>query len=393
MPSRVNEIDEILSRFKPTIFKDRSVLDLEYVPDTIVGRKTQKQEILGNLICLENKEKPMHMLLLGSTGTGKTLLAKYLVKGLRERLEEKNSFECAYVSGSGTAMSQLKSITTRLFGYIPLGHQRGYAEMFEHLKQQLELEDKRYVIIIIDELDKVLGADAQKLFYSLTKETDRAVIIGISNDSAKVLDILDVKLDSAFKKMTVHFPEYTYGELYEILLDRVGIAFNRGVISEKCLEYCADSVCSHCGDARFALALLRLAGLHAQTAGQNRITKEDIDEAATELDRHFVIEPILKLPKPEQILLYCLSDNDRKTRKHLYASYNTVAKKCNVQTYSNKALYTYLSRLESKRLVSSWVKGRGRAGGTEWLVKIRDDLPFEDIGKALANVLFDDGGM
>ena len=70
------------------VFLNKSALNLNYVPDRLIARDQQVQDVVGviqNVFrggCLDNA------LIFGKKGTGKTVVVKYVLKEMRERAKE-----------------------------------------------------------------------------------------------------------------------------------------------------------------------------------------------------------------------------------------------------------------------------------------------------------------
>lgn len=73
--------DSIFKRYlekKNNLIKNRGILQATYVPDVLLHRDYQIEEIVDIVAPSLNKDKPSNIIIIGQTGTGKTAVVNYV---------------------------------------------------------------------------------------------------------------------------------------------------------------------------------------------------------------------------------------------------------------------------------------------------------------------------
>src|SRR3989338_4503646 len=81
------------------LFKNKKVLQASYTPENISHRDEQVKLIAGILAPVLRMEKPSNLFLYGKTGTGKTVVSKYVTSQILKVAKQKNlSIEIIYLN-------------------------------------------------------------------------------------------------------------------------------------------------------------------------------------------------------------------------------------------------------------------------------------------------------
>src|SRR3989344_8263797 len=84
---------------KEPLFKNKKVLQDQFSPDNIPHRDEQIQQIAGILAPSLRLEKPSNVFCYGKTGSGKTVVCKYVMEQiLATSREKKINLEIAYLN-------------------------------------------------------------------------------------------------------------------------------------------------------------------------------------------------------------------------------------------------------------------------------------------------------
>ena len=154
------------------IFKARKVLDSSYVPDTLQDRKTELKEIEHYISYALDGGIPPDLLVVGVTGSGKTVSVKYVLNELREVMDILNEF----VIANGTAYQILTRLARKCGCDVPIKGM-GFVEVWDKFEEILHDVN----IFVLDEIDKTLIKDGEKLLYHLSRHPNICTI-GISNN-------------------------------------------------------------------------------------------------------------------------------------------------------------------------------------------------------------------
>src|SRR5213592_1089625 len=154
--------------------------------------------------------------------------------------------------------------------------------VYNLLREKLD-EEKRVVIVALDEIDKIVQKNGDDILYQLLKINDnlskaRVAIIGISND-LKFTEYLDPRVRSRLADEKMVFPPYNADELFDILSERARLAFENGTAEDAVLHLIAALAAQEHGDARRALDLLRVSAELAERQGDEHITDEHVQRA------------------------------------------------------------------------------------------------------------------
>ena len=78
------KISKFFEKFltRDTLFKDKQVLQMNYIPDDITHRDEQVDQIAEILAPSLKKQKPSNVFIYGKVGSGKTLVIKYITNQL-----------------------------------------------------------------------------------------------------------------------------------------------------------------------------------------------------------------------------------------------------------------------------------------------------------------------
>ena len=233
-----------------SVFKDKAILDIHFIPDILVHR--EKELRLLNAFYDHMITAPFEMsqraIIIGGIGSGKTVLAQYFGRILRDKTT-KRRIKTEYIHVNcrelrGSLFMVLSRVVKRLRPDFP---ERGYAatELLDILKQLLEEDDKQ-ILLCIDEVDALIDTDGSDALYYLTRfqETDpeeprRLNLLFISKDR-EVFRKLDRSTLSSLQSNIIGLSEYTSIELADIIQHRVQYAFIDNAVPLEIIDFIAE---------------------------------------------------------------------------------------------------------------------------------------------------------
>lgn len=360
--------DEVVKR--KSVFRDKYYLSIDYVPEELPHRENEMLKIANILAPILRRAKPSNIFEYGPVGTGKTAVTKLVLKKLLEKTTELgiavglSYVNCRFYRTNYRALIKIAEDVGLRIPKTGLPPDVVFSSMVKRLDNNYE-----FFVVVFDEIDwlvKFSGDDILYQFTRLNSELSKSnlTLIGITND-VKFREYLDARVLSSLSEETVVFQPYNQEQLYDILLQRAKLAFNKGAIEDDAIRYAA-AIAARDGDARRAIDMLRIAGEIADRRGDQVVTIEHVKMASEEVEKNIVEEIISILPPNQQLLLlviaYLTKVNMRITTGLVKKVFDYVISKVGRQTVSLRRLNDYLAELETLGLISSTIVSFGRYG-------------------------------
>lgn len=386
------------SIFKPylqtkSVFRrDRDILRPSYIPDKLPHREKQIDQLASILATALRGERPSNVLIFGKTGTGKTAVIKYLGNEI-SKADEWERVNYVYMNCEivDTPYAVLQNVGNRFVQdfdeRIPF---TGWSteRVYNILREKID-EEKRVVVIVLDEIDKLVYKSGDDVLYHLSKINDdleraKISLIGISND-LKFTEFLDPRVNSRLSDEKLVFPPYNANELTDILQQRAELAFDNGVIEEGVISLCAALAAQEHGDARRALDLLRVAAELTERSGGDKVTEQHVKRAKNKIELDCVLEVTRSLPTQSKLVLLGIilceeRGSARLTTGDVYSAYREVARRAGLSTLTQRRITDLISELDMLGLVNARVKSFGRGGRTK---EIMSSVPVLEVRKIL----------
>ncbi len=371
----VNFFEQFLS--KKSLFINKAVLQSQFLPGIIKHRDQQIAQVANILAPCLKGEKPSNLFIYGKTGTGKTLVAKYTTEQIAQVAQQRAlpvkivSINCKLKKVADTEYRLVAQLAKEFGKEVPptgLPTDEVYRIFFSALDRE-----KRVVILILDEIDQLIGRAGDALLYNLTRINQDLInaqisIVGISNDLS-FTDTLDPRVKSSLSEEELVFPPYDAVQLQDILRDRANLAFRPEAIVAGVLEKCAARVASDNGDARKALELLRVAGELAERANLNHVQISHLDAADETIEKDRVLELVRTQPKQHQATLYAILNVCNDTARavftgEIYDAYQKICERTKLRPLTQRRVSDIIAEFDMLGLISAKVISKGRYGRT-----------------------------
>jgi len=377
MPRSVQTIFQEFVEKKIMIFKDRDALASHFAPETIPHRDKQINGLAAILAPSLRGGRPSNVFIYGMTGTGKTLVSKFVGAEL-EKTSNKTSqsvkiiyINCKMKKIADTEYRLLAELSRLLGQEVPitgLPTERIYNTFFNLL------DSKEWVIVIIlDEIDSLVKKVGDDFLYNFTRinqdlKKAKVSIIGITND-LNFIEILDPRVKSSLGEEEILFPPYNAIELQDILKQRSSLGFQSDAFSDGVIPKCAALAAQEHGDARRALDLLRVAGEIAERQNEKKITEKHVDLALEKIDYDRIIEFVKSLPKQTKLVLLAIiildeDEHDDIQTGDVYSIYEAKCKECGLHPLTQRRISDLLSELDMMGVVNAKILSLGRYGRT-----------------------------
>lgn len=276
------------------IFRNEDVFNPDYLPDKLLHREREIEEIAHALRPVSEGRKPANMIISGSSGTGKTSCTLHV---LRELEEHSKKALPVYINcwETSTRYGILNRVATTLGAMIP---RRGIAadEIMDSIVERAKAED-RVPIIVLDEADRLFGSvhGEETVLYDIARAAEVfSLNIGvvIITNREDVFAKMDQRIRSSLCQRRVIFERYNPSQLKDILRERASLAFFQGALDEGVIPTCAGIGAKRGGDARVALNALWQAGRRAEEENVKSVTVEHVKKV--EMDAAISSSPLEK---------------------------------------------------------------------------------------------------
>lgn len=373
-----SELDKIFESFDDNrIFKDKSILQSNFMPEEIPHREEQIKQIASILAPVLRGEKTSNLFLYGKTGTGKTLSILYMKDQLLKRAKKDQDFNlkieyinCKLKKVSDTEYRILAEMIKKLGGQVPntgLPTQTVYSKFIELIDKE-----KQFLVLILDEIDQAVKKISSDFLYNLTRlnselSKTQICLVGISNDLT-FLEGLDPRVRSSLSEEEIVFPPYNAIQLQEILNKRSEGAFKEKVVQEGVIAKCAAFAAREHGDARRALDLLRIAGEIAERDNSKKILMRHLDEANTKIERDKILDVIKTEPKQFQYVLHSIITLSEKSKGSpvftgdVYNLYEEVCLKNKAEVLTQRRVSDIVQEFDMLGIINVRVVSKGRGG-------------------------------
>lgn len=371
--------DELMSS---SVIKNSNALDFDYVPDELIHRDEQLR-FLAQMFKPLLSSVPQNVVIKGLVGTGKTVIAKKFCNSLvtlarkQGRIIEYVHINCRKRS---TDAMVLLGILNHFDSRFP---DRGFSieEMLDVLKKQL-IKRNAQLLVALDEVDALLKKKDSNLIYNLTRFSDESykekIPISLLLISQKdVLTTLDPSALSTFKRSNVlSLDKYTRDELYDIVKQRVNLAFHSGTVDEGCVDLIAD-IASEWGDARFAIELLWKSGIAADHQHVDLVTPEHVRIAKAETYSVVTESKLKNLNRHQLITLYAVAKRLKKdgtayvNTGDAEKTYAVTCEEYNEKPRTHTMFWNYLKDIENAGFITIKLSGKGHLGQTQ-LISLPD---------------------
>ena len=211
----MNKFDNFFDNFlkKEPLFMNKEVLQSFYSPENIPHRDKQIEEMMKILAPAVRMEPPSNLFIYGKTGTGKTLVTKFVTSLMRKTAKDKQInlkifyLNCKLKKVADTEYRLITQLVEKFGKKLPstgLPTNEIYSHFYESLDKQEQL-----VILVLDEIDQLVKKAGDEILYNLTRinselKKSKLSVIGISNDLIFV-DNLDPRVKSSLSEEELLF--------------------------------------------------------------------------------------------------------------------------------------------------------------------------------------------
>lgn len=395
-------IDDLLDAAESgkSIIKNRDILHFTYIPDIILHRKSEQEQVTQSLLPILKKSRPSNLLVYGKPGTGKTLVVKKVISKIQERVEKSN-FPIKLI------YSNSKEQTTLYGLLVNLGRQLGLNEkelpsnglaisvVFDRLLNKID-EGKLNAIFVIDEIDylaQLVAKTGKDILYQLTRANERLTqgsltLVGISNDLT-FKERLDPRVISSLGEEEVVFTNYDVEQIKKILQERINESFIENSVDEPALNLIAALAGGEHGDARRAIDLLRVSGELAERQQLDKVTIEHVREASQKMEENKEEKSLKSFPLHEKLVIIAIMKANGSSTGEIYSTYKNLCKIVGKDELTQRRITQMLSEIElsgiiSGRLIHQGIHGRTKKFkltiSSEMIKKtFQDDLTLQDI--------------
>jgi cell division control protein 6 len=360
-------------RTGPSVFKDRSKVSFDYIPEKLPHRDAQVQRLFSIFRPVGDSGLAANAFLYGSVGTGKTHSAKRFCEDFRVYANKQGRgldhvhVNCRQKMGDDAVLLHiLKHFDARF-------PDRGFSipEKLDSLRKWLE-KQQVHLVIILDEVDVLLKKSGSDLVYTFSRFGEEAgkgnVSLILISQRRDAIDRLDAAAVSTFRRTNaVEFPKYSEEELADILKTRVGLAFHPGTVDDKIVDLIAD-IASEYGDARYAIDLLEGAGAAADAEIADEVGPEHVRIAKAGVTQSDLQERLAELDRNQRLVLLGIA---RKIRKKTYLTtgdaeeaYHVVCEEYHEKRRAHTQFWKYLQDLDAMGLIDAKKSGEGVVGKT-----------------------------
>jgi cell division control protein 6 len=206
-----------------------------------------------------------------------------------------------------------------------------------------------------------------------------------------VLTMIDEAALSTFKRSNVvNLGKYTRQELYDIVQQRVELAFTPGIVQDDSIDLIAD-IAEEWGDARFAIELLWKAGVAADSRHEKQVLPEHVRAAKAETYSVVTETKLRNLERHQLLTLHAIAKRLRNDQTayvntgEVEKTYALVCEEYNETPRAHTMFWHYLKDIESAGFITLKMSGKGQLGTTQ-LISL-PDIPAEIVQEKVQELL------
>lgn len=349
----------------PTVFKDRKVVDFDWVPPRLWHRDDELGQLSQLFRGVAEGSTSQRALITGDVGTGKTALAKFFCQRFQEAMRPKGVLveyqwvNCRQNASEGLVLLQLLK---KFDANYP---ERGYStnEMINDLRKHIDRRGIHFVALL-DEVDALVRKETD-LVYALSRFDDQRTVrkpslslLLVSSKEGELFEMMDEATRSTVKQSNVvRLSKYKPKQLGDIVADRVSLGFHKGAVDDDVVDLIVD-IAGPAGDARYAIELLETAGRAADEEHSDRVLPDHVRSAKAHTRSFVSADKLKRLGRQQLCVLLAVARKLKRSKKTYLTTgeaedaYRLVAEEFGEPVRAHTQFWKYLKELETADWVS-----------------------------------------
>ena len=323
----------------------KEVFSNNYLPEEIFYRDKEINSIRHAINSFFRGIKT-HSYCYGLQGTGKTAVARFLNKKLKEEGRSSIYIDAKETSSKLSFLSEL----SRILGFPMPSRGISVDEFISRVKGRFPK-----LVVFLDEADSFKDKD---FLYSIAK-SDSLDIMFVFISNLPLVSFL-----SRFSSFTisVEFDRYTPSQLKHIIEERARIGLKHNSYNDEILGKIAGFAAKHKSNARAGIMLLFHSALIAEEKGKYEISMEDVEEAKSILLDDLISYDFSQLSEEKRRILEALINSQ-------YLTIEEISKL--IPSKTQRMVKNYVDELINQGYVSEEVVRIGKSLKKVYRIKLK----------------------